>query len=294
MDCSAIVTGGTGGLGAAVVARLLDDGWRVVVPWVVERELERVQQRDGLELVQADLFDQKAVEHVVATAAAERERAAPRPGQPRRRLRGRRPRPRDPDRGLREAVPAQPPLDLSDDPGGGPHMIDAGSGVDRVRRHPRRPPALQGRRRLHRLQSGRHRLRRTRWRSSTRTTTSAATRSSPRNRHPRQPRRDAQVRLRPLGQAGRDSRRDRLSAFGRLVADERRRDSGLRKGIGRPSGRDGVGRPSGRQMRAKPGNPLWHGELCPVTPPRSHRAAKGVRTGGPRLSWVVSGTRAVS
>lgn len=70
MDSSAIVTGGTGGLGAAVVSRLLDGGWRVVVPWVVEQELERVQKRDGLELVQADLFDQRAVEHVAATAAA--------------------------------------------------------------------------------------------------------------------------------------------------------------------------------------------------------------------------------
>ena len=32
MAHSAIVTGGTGGLGSAVVERLLDDGWRVVVP----------------------------------------------------------------------------------------------------------------------------------------------------------------------------------------------------------------------------------------------------------------------
>ena len=60
-DRSALVTGGTGGLGAAVVARLLDDGWRVVVPWVAERELERVQRRDGLELVEADLFEPQAV-----------------------------------------------------------------------------------------------------------------------------------------------------------------------------------------------------------------------------------------
>ncbi len=42
-----LVTGGTGGLGAAVVQRLLDDGWRVVVPWVAEAELGRVQARDG-------------------------------------------------------------------------------------------------------------------------------------------------------------------------------------------------------------------------------------------------------
>ena len=69
MEQSAIITGGTGGLGSAVVTRLLDDGWRVVVPWVVERELERVQQREGLELVQADLFDPDAVASVVSLAA---------------------------------------------------------------------------------------------------------------------------------------------------------------------------------------------------------------------------------
>lgn len=69
MAGTAIVTGGTGGLGSAVVARLLDDGWRVVVPWIVETELERVSARDGLELVQADLFDPSAVDAVVALAA---------------------------------------------------------------------------------------------------------------------------------------------------------------------------------------------------------------------------------
>ncbi len=71
MESSAIITGGTGGLGAAVVARLLDDGWRVVVPWIVERELERVEERPGLELIQADLFDPDAVAAVVTAAAGE-------------------------------------------------------------------------------------------------------------------------------------------------------------------------------------------------------------------------------
>jgi NAD(P)-dependent dehydrogenase (short-subunit alcohol dehydrogenase family) len=70
-DRSALVTGGTGGLGAAVVTRLLDDGWRVVVPWVAERELERVERRPGLELVEADLFEPDAVAGAVALALAE-------------------------------------------------------------------------------------------------------------------------------------------------------------------------------------------------------------------------------
>jgi NAD(P)-dependent dehydrogenase (short-subunit alcohol dehydrogenase family) len=69
MQSTAIVTGGTGGLGSAVVAQLLDDGWRVVVPWIVERELERIREREGLELVRADLFDADAVTDVVAVAA---------------------------------------------------------------------------------------------------------------------------------------------------------------------------------------------------------------------------------
>ncbi len=71
MDRTAIITGGTGGLGAAVVARLLDEGWRAVVPWITEAGLERVPERPGLELVQADLFDVAAVAGVVAKAAAE-------------------------------------------------------------------------------------------------------------------------------------------------------------------------------------------------------------------------------
>jgi NAD(P)-dependent dehydrogenase (short-subunit alcohol dehydrogenase family) len=70
MEATTIVTGGTGGLGSAVVARLLDDGWRVVVPWVVESELERVQQHERLTLIQADLFDPDAVAEVVAAAQA--------------------------------------------------------------------------------------------------------------------------------------------------------------------------------------------------------------------------------
>jgi NAD(P)-dependent dehydrogenase (short-subunit alcohol dehydrogenase family) len=69
MERTAIVTGGTGGLGAAVVARLLDQDWRVVVPWIAERELERIQERPGLELIQADLFEPGSVAAVADTGA---------------------------------------------------------------------------------------------------------------------------------------------------------------------------------------------------------------------------------
>ena len=48
-----------GGLGTAVVTRLLDDGWRVVVPWIFEHELDRVERREGLELLKADLSDRR-------------------------------------------------------------------------------------------------------------------------------------------------------------------------------------------------------------------------------------------
>jgi NAD(P)-dependent dehydrogenase (short-subunit alcohol dehydrogenase family) len=68
---TAIVTGGTGGLGTAVVEALIEAGWRVVVPWVAEKELSRLPERDGLELVQADLFDPDAVAEVVAAATGD-------------------------------------------------------------------------------------------------------------------------------------------------------------------------------------------------------------------------------
>jgi NAD(P)-dependent dehydrogenase (short-subunit alcohol dehydrogenase family) len=72
VDRTALVTGGTGGLGAAVTRRFLDDGWRVVVPWVIEGELERVERRSGLELGQADLSDAAAVAAIVAVAAGQK------------------------------------------------------------------------------------------------------------------------------------------------------------------------------------------------------------------------------
>ncbi len=66
-----LVAGGTGALGAAVLAAFLDEGRRVVATWVVEPERDRVREElggnDRLTLVQADLMDPAAV------AAAVRE-----------------------------------------------------------------------------------------------------------------------------------------------------------------------------------------------------------------------------
>jgi NAD(P)-dependent dehydrogenase (short-subunit alcohol dehydrogenase family) len=71
MQRTAIVSGGTGGLGSAVVERLIADGWRTCVPWVAERELERLAPRDGLELLHADLFDPESVKAVVDSATGD-------------------------------------------------------------------------------------------------------------------------------------------------------------------------------------------------------------------------------
>jgi NAD(P)-dependent dehydrogenase (short-subunit alcohol dehydrogenase family) len=68
MPFSVVVSGGTGGLGGAVTHALLDAGWQVVVPYVDERELERVEAHPRLELVAADLFDESAAAAVVARA----------------------------------------------------------------------------------------------------------------------------------------------------------------------------------------------------------------------------------
>ncbi|MEJ2541548.1 MAG: SDR family NAD(P)-dependent oxidoreductase [Gemmatimonadota bacterium] len=72
MTRTAVITGGSGFLGSAVVERYLEDGWRVVVPWVVEDEvprlLNRVGERDRLELLEADVTDPDRFEAVVETA----------------------------------------------------------------------------------------------------------------------------------------------------------------------------------------------------------------------------------
>jgi NAD(P)-dependent dehydrogenase (short-subunit alcohol dehydrogenase family) len=54
---TALITGGTGGLGVAITRAFTEAGWRVVVPWVVERELERLDKNPQVHPVRADLFD---------------------------------------------------------------------------------------------------------------------------------------------------------------------------------------------------------------------------------------------
>ena len=69
-DRTILVTGGTGALGTAVVDAFLDAGWRVVCTWVLPHEQERMGERDGLELVRADLFHEQDVTDAVRQAAA--------------------------------------------------------------------------------------------------------------------------------------------------------------------------------------------------------------------------------
>ncbi|KXF86026.1 oxidoreductase [Rhodococcus ruber Chol-4] len=68
---SALVTGGTGGLGAAVTTHLLEAGWRVVVPWVARTELGRLGDHPSLHLVEADVSDDAQLRQAVALAAAD-------------------------------------------------------------------------------------------------------------------------------------------------------------------------------------------------------------------------------
>lgn len=74
-----IVTGGTGALGRALVARALADGARVVVPWIVEDERAALAEAhadaaadDRLVLLEADVAEPEGAAAVVKTAGAPR------------------------------------------------------------------------------------------------------------------------------------------------------------------------------------------------------------------------------
>jgi len=66
---SVIVTGGTGGLGQAVVAAFTELGDRVIVPWIVKDEADRIRARfpDAV-LIEADVADEAGAASVAAKA----------------------------------------------------------------------------------------------------------------------------------------------------------------------------------------------------------------------------------
>jgi NAD(P)-dependent dehydrogenase (short-subunit alcohol dehydrogenase family) len=71
VEGSVVISGGTGGLGSAVTRTLLEAGWHVVVPYVDEHELERLEPHPNLELLAADLFDAQAAAAVLARAGGQ-------------------------------------------------------------------------------------------------------------------------------------------------------------------------------------------------------------------------------
>jgi NAD(P)-dependent dehydrogenase (short-subunit alcohol dehydrogenase family) len=71
VERSVVISGGTGGLGSAVTRTLLEAGWHVVVPYVDEHELERLEPHPNLELLAADLFDAQAAAAVLARAGGQ-------------------------------------------------------------------------------------------------------------------------------------------------------------------------------------------------------------------------------
>jgi NAD(P)-dependent dehydrogenase (short-subunit alcohol dehydrogenase family) len=67
-----LVTGATGGLGPAVVAAFLDDGWRVVATSRTGRPPQDLVGADRLESVATDLFEPADVAEAVTLATADR------------------------------------------------------------------------------------------------------------------------------------------------------------------------------------------------------------------------------
>jgi NAD(P)-dependent dehydrogenase (short-subunit alcohol dehydrogenase family) len=73
MARSALITGGTGGLGAAVTGAFLASGWRVVVPVHEDRERGRLPAHERLVLERADLLDPQSAAAVAGLAAGDED-----------------------------------------------------------------------------------------------------------------------------------------------------------------------------------------------------------------------------
>ena len=71
-NATVLVTGATGGLGPAVVAAFLADGWRVVATSRSGRPPQDLVGHDRLESVATDLFEPADVAEAVTVAAADR------------------------------------------------------------------------------------------------------------------------------------------------------------------------------------------------------------------------------
>jgi NAD(P)-dependent dehydrogenase (short-subunit alcohol dehydrogenase family) len=73
IEGTVLVSGGTGALGRAVLAELLDSGAEVVSTWVAEREVEAVHEKlgdpDRLRLVEADLSSDEGADAAVEAAS---------------------------------------------------------------------------------------------------------------------------------------------------------------------------------------------------------------------------------
>jgi NAD(P)-dependent dehydrogenase (short-subunit alcohol dehydrogenase family) len=71
MPRSVLVAGGTGALGSAVLADLVEHGYPVAATWVRDRERERIEQSlgDRVQLVEADLTDGAQVHDAVDRVA---------------------------------------------------------------------------------------------------------------------------------------------------------------------------------------------------------------------------------
>ncbi len=71
---SILITGGSGALGSVVTQRLIEDGYRCIVPYRDEKEAQELraqiapQQRDQLFLLESDLLADKEIERVFASA----------------------------------------------------------------------------------------------------------------------------------------------------------------------------------------------------------------------------------